>query len=124
ETATAKVVGRVGKERKAGIDPDKEVALAVSPDGKRLAVWDAGYHDLRVWDLSTGRPLLHERKGDRGKKVLGPIPERPNPRPIGLTFSPDGAMLAAGGLGGEPEILVWEMTSAKPRRHLSGHAGR
>lgn len=68
--------------------------LALAPGDPALSVC--------VWDLRTGQVrsrLTHERQGNRTQVDLG-----------GLTFSPDGSVLAAGMAG---EIVLWETTTGR-----------
>ena len=60
-------------------EPVPITALAFSPDGKELAA--SGYHEITIWDATDGRLL--------GR--IGKLPERT----WGLSWSPDGKLLAA-----------------------------
>lgn len=92
-------------------------SLAFFPDGKRLAVGDSG--EVTIWDVATAAPLASlprastnavtalavDRGGERaaaGLKALETYPGgggqplwQAEPRPDGLSFSPDGTLLAA-----------------------------
>jgi WD40 repeat protein len=66
-----------------------------------------------VWDVDSGKEI-------RSFKTTGVLPHA-------LAFSPDGALLAAGGrapgTGGPAGIHVWETTTGRLRHTLRGHAG-
>ena len=78
--------------------------LAFSPDGKRLATvdfWGVG----RVWDVSTGEPLV---------ELAGP------PSGFSVAFCSEGPQLATG--SGEGTITLWDPESGLPLLSLGGHA--
>lgn len=69
------------------------IALAFSPDGRRLAISDAD--GLRILDADDGRPL-GERFGDAARS---------------LAYSPDGGRIAA---ASGKLVQVWDAASGKP----------
>lgn len=95
-------------------------ALAVSPDGKLAASGDrAGF--VRVWELGTGKVVSSFRAAE-----LYTFDARKRARAIGgvrgLAFSPDGARLAASGIGpvtnvdgfvGPCRVELWDWKAAK-----------
>jgi WD40 repeat protein len=86
-------------------------AVALSPDGATLATCcssaapEYGDRHVRLWEVRTGR-LLHtlERPQSRGRLV---------------SFSPDGATLAANGTG--KAIALWDVRTGRFLKELSGH---
>lgn len=87
-----------GKELRQ-LDNDQEFySLAVSPDGKMLAL--GTQQRVEVWDAVTGDELrVMQGKENSQFRVLA--------------FSPDGRMLATAGL--EPHIQLWEVATGKER---------
>ena len=83
-------------------------SLAVSPDGKTLAVGDGTAHSIELYDLTTGECLLDF------SSLSGAI--------FSLAFSPDGKKLVSGGDKGI--ICVWNVRKGKLLHSLSGHAGK
>jgi WD40 repeat protein len=87
--------------------------VAVSPDGKTIAT---GYWDwtVRFWDAATGAP---------GRVLRG------HPLGIyGLTFSPDGTLLAStSGNYGKPDrqglVRCWDVATTEIKFDLQGHKG-
>jgi WD40 repeat protein len=88
-------------------------SVAVSPDGKKIAV---GYWDriIRLWDSGDGKPLAMLRGHTFGV--------------YGLAFSPDGKTLASTS-GNYPrpyqqgEMIIWDVDAAKRKVTKQGHAG-
>jgi hypothetical protein len=81
-------------------------ALAISPKGDRVAVWDVPHHPLQAIDCTTGKVQWSDPKVDYR---FGP-----------LAFSPDGHYLAA---GVDREIRIYESDSGKLLRHCTGRMG-
>jgi len=72
-------------------------AVAVSPDGRHVATGDKVGHTV-VWDLATGAPLATLEVP--GLYTWDPVQRRHSIGGIrSLAFSPDGRLLAAGGIG-------------------------
>ncbi len=78
--------------------PDPIGAVAVSKDGKLLAVQTGG-DKVALWDLTTQRPVTEF--ADAGLKALA--------------FSPDDRLLAVAGRNarGEPTVDLWDMQTRK-----------
>ena len=78
-------------------------ALALSPDGRLLAV--AGVRtNILVWDTATGK-LLHEW---------------PTKNPVwSLNFSPDGGRLLSAGWSSD--VSIWKLNGYSPPQIFSGH---
>jgi WD40 repeat protein len=87
---------------------DAVVALAFSPDGKRLAscTWPAADPAVKLWDWErqTSRSL-EGRSGDNRA----------------LAFSPDGNRLAA--TGGDSTVRLWDLAAGDAARVLAGRGG-
>jgi WD40 repeat protein/serine/threonine protein kinase len=79
--------------------------VSFSPDSRRLAA-AAENGMVRVWEVATGRNLLHLQHGDDGTCVA---------------FSPDSRFLAS---GGEQFVKVWDTATGAERTTLHGHRGR
>jgi WD40 repeat protein len=88
------------QRRKIGVADMWVRAVAVSPDGRRLATSELGERQaVRLWDLRTGRPLYrlegHGRYGGRRA----------------LAFSPDGKRLAS--WGDDMYLRLWDVAKGK-----------
>jgi len=77
--------------------------VAISPDGKTLAIGGGGTHGLEIWSLATGQ-LLHSIAAGIGWVHS-------------VAFSPDGQTLATGGLPSSPSdanaVQLWNVASGK-----------
>jgi WD40 repeat protein len=99
---------RVGTLRPGDQGPS---SLAVSPDGRLLAVSAGSHLPVEVW-----------RVADKGKQVrllTGQEDREGDGASVPLAFSPDGSLLATGGKGNS--VVVWEVESGKAVRVLKGH---
>jgi WD40 repeat protein len=80
-------------------------AMALSPDGSRLAIGGPSADgNVRIYDLTDGS-LVHTLRGD--------------PRIISLMFSHDGRRVAAA--GHERIVRLWDTTTGKELLSLHGH---
>jgi WD40 repeat protein len=97
DLATGKVV------RKFTGHTGRGVALAVSPDGRRLLSWSED-RTLRLWEVETGREL---------RKLAAPA--------VGASgvFSPDGKKVLT--FGDDGILRLWETDTGKPLLRLEGH---
>ncbi len=78
--------------------PDQNLAVAVSPDGRRLA--SAGQDNtVRMWDADTGQPI--------GKPLTGHTEEV-----SGVAFSPDGHRLASA--SDDKTVRLWDADTCQP----------
>jgi RNA polymerase sigma factor (sigma-70 family) len=80
-------------------------ALAIAPDGKRLAAAHGQIVDL--WDIASGK-MLQQKVTNKG--IIHQ-----------LLFTPDGKTLAIA--DGTPTINVWDIANNKKRHELKGHQG-
>jgi WD40 repeat protein len=76
--------------------------MAVSPDGKLVAI--AKENEVRIWDLSSGRPVAASLRHS------GPI--------TCVAFSPDGKLLASG--SEDATVGLWEVATGKRSKTLMG----
>jgi WD40 repeat protein len=89
-------------------------ALAVSPDGRVLALWGSSQSNdpmVHVLELATGKERLRLEKGD--------VNWYENTQPI--AFSPDGRFLAAA--AEKRKARLWDVATGKLLVDLQGHDG-
>ena len=86
-------------------------SLDFDPDGSRVVM---GGLDgvVRVWDLSTGKQVIHERD-DEMRVPAGAV--------AAATFNSDGTRILAGGSDGV--VRIWDAATASFLADLSVHAG-
>ena len=95
---------------------DKVQAMAMSPDGARLAAACSG-STLRVWDLATGKRIGRDMGGTKPANPLkvfhNPSYTPPDGRSIlALALNGDGSRLLAGYADGD--AILWDISAAKP----------
>jgi WD40 repeat protein len=83
-------------------------AIAVSPDGARIAAWDAD-RSATVLDAATGAEVHSFRLAPAGTKES-------------LAYSPDGRLLAGTGED-STHIDLWDAQTLRPTARLTGHTG-
>ena len=89
------------------------LALCFSSDGTTLAA--GSYKRIRIWEVETGNILLSVNPDEHRQYntwIYGIHPES-------LVFSPDGAILVSGLVGGA--IQLWEVTTGDRITVLDGH---
>ncbi len=104
EIATGREVGRLP----AIADPWSPMQF--SPDGRLLVLGEATDGTVRVWDLASGKEVLNvatHKDTDNGQA-----------RVRGVTFSPDGHLLAAE--GAQKTIRLWDTATGKEVRTMAG----
>jgi WD40 repeat protein/serine/threonine protein kinase len=84
------------------IDTGPLTAMAVSPDGKTLA---AAADRVELWDIKTG--TMRGRLTNYHERVWS------------LAFSPDGQLLATGGV--DQSVRVWDVRTCQQVQNLRGH---
>jgi hypothetical protein len=80
-------------------------SIAISPDGKQL--YAAGWGGLGVWDIASSNRLF----------TIGDIGNSFNR----MALSPDGKLLATAATSNQP-IILWEATTGRQLRTLTGHS--
>jgi WD40 repeat protein len=104
--------------RKAGLTFRRHaasvIALAFSPDGKRVASADVGGKTF-VWEVETGKVAASRQ--DQADVPIRQIQDGA----AGLAFAPEGAVLALGLRKGG--VLLWDVAANKEVRVLEGHKG-
>ncbi|OKI02053.1 hypothetical protein A6A06_13205 [Streptomyces sp. CB02923] len=97
-TATARLVRPAGSSR----------AVALSPDGRTLAVYGSNDASIRLWDVADGRPR---------STFAGPAGSV-----IAMTFGPSGRVLGGGSDDGT--VRLWDVATGANLGTLPGHARR
>jgi WD40 repeat protein len=103
---------RLGEPHSSWDAQRSPTALALAPDGQRLAAWEGDSNAVVVWDVVAGKELY---------RLPGGEPVRDLRRRASLAFSPDGRLLAVGGTDGSSEVRLCELATGQVRRELAGH---
>jgi serine/threonine protein kinase len=82
-------------------------SLAFSPDSKTLASSGSGSMDVKLWDVASRQPSGSLAGNDNSL--------------MNLTFSPDGALLAAGCRNGN--VHIWDVRSGQTLAIVTAHQG-
>jgi WD40 repeat protein len=96
--------------RQLGDPAEQMMAVALSPDGRRLASGGAGASGsgvVRVWDTTTGKPLWSTE--DHKAEVLA------------IAYVPDGSLVATA--SGDGLLKLRDPETGAVRQTLEGHAG-
>ncbi|HKS40040.1 MAG TPA: protein kinase [Blastocatellia bacterium] len=144
---TAKIWDVASGQNTATIDMDGAIRnLALSPDGKKLALWYSGLRPLSFWDTTTGK-RLREIKNIYGVPAMfspdGKLLALIDGRIINLldvatekvtatfdghisaihsvAFSPDGRLLATGSI--DRTTKIWDISSGGLIANIKGHEG-
>ena len=111
DVATGAARGRVGDGSSVG-------AVAFSPAAPLVAIVVAGYPDpdeqagvVEVWNV-TRRSLVMRLRPDLAPDVIG----------YALAFTPDGRVLASGGIG-DRFVHLWDVEKGKLLRELEQNVG-
>ena len=89
------------------------LALCFSSDGALLAA--GSYKLIRIWEVATGNILLSVNPDAHKEDNIWPY----NLHPESFVFSPDGAILVSGLVGGA--IQLWEVKTGDKIAALDGH---
>jgi WD40 repeat protein len=109
--ATGKRLWDLGQARRRERRPEPPV-VEFSPDGQHVAAWEPEDNSIRLWNVATGK---------QSRAFLGELVHPKEGQTVCLAFSPDGRMLAVGGVGRGNDAEVWEVAAAKVRCRLKGH---
>jgi WD40 repeat protein len=104
---------KTGKQRWRTDEVRRTDALAISPDGKRVACALPGKIQLR--NAATGA-CLHQLDSSSG--VANPWQRQAG----ALAFTPDGKKLIAG--DHHTNVFVWDVATGKQLHRFAGHRGR
>jgi WD40 repeat protein len=105
-------VWTVGRPRANAMTVDPPPTLIFAPDGRSLAAWETVANTVVIWDLASGKEI-QRLAGSQGPRAYG--------RGVGLAYAPDGRTLAIGGLNGDSEVRLWDLTADEVRGVLRGH---
>ncbi len=100
-----------------------EIPLALSPDGKTLAIEGADDYSVELWDTQNGKlkkSLAGDQKYVRGKIIVDgntKWKDYPTKDVESIAYSHDGSTLA---VGSEDEIVIWDLETSTRKLTLTG----
>jgi WD40 repeat protein len=93
---------------------DRVDAIAFSPDGRLLASQSAD-HTVKLWDLAVSHPAAPWRP-----RAVVTLSGYDNEAAVcAIAFSPDGKLLASGGVGNT--VKLWDLAARRELPALTGH---
>jgi WD40 repeat protein len=99
-----------GKLKRLQLVPQSQRVVALSPDGKTLAL--AGEEHLHLWDIAAAKEVQRIAAGKLTDKK----------RLLWVEFSPDGKTLAGG--DADSTVLVWDTAAGKERTRFKHKDGK
>jgi WD40 repeat protein len=101
------------KARRLDAPDRKPRSVALSADGKYLAIGGDYDYGILIYDLVRGEPIRYISAKDRERDMV-----------LGLAFAPDAKTLAFSASGNKPALVLWDLQTHRPRWKVEGNAGQ
>jgi WD40 repeat protein len=88
-------------------------SVALSADGKYLAIGGDYDYSVLIYDLVRGEPIRYISRKDSQRDFISD-----------LTFAPDSKTLAFSSGHDKPVLVLWDLETHRPRWKVAGHAGQ